>query len=154
MTPWDFSKICEWVYLSLSIFKRPYIYHFCSDLDGRHTVENNIPLLPQAWLRAWPRRTRRPAKRHVAKKLPELHGNYYSSIKIYKETNTLLENTSGQHVSKLLSDFLSTSYIFLSHFCIYFYQTTMWVFFWRNHYSVLKKTYLPWQQRGKQSPSM
>ena len=24
----------------------------------------------------------------------------------------------------------------MSHFCIYFYQTTMWVFFWKNHYSV------------------
>ena len=26
--------------------------------------------------------------------------------------------------------------MFLSHFCIYFYQITMWVFFWRNHFSV------------------
>ena len=47
---------------------------------------NNIPLLPQASLRDWPRRTRRSAKRHVVKKLRELQVNYYSSTNIYKET--------------------------------------------------------------------
>ena len=49
--------------------------------------DNNTPLLPQARLRSRLRRTRLPSKRHMTKKLPELHGNYYSSIIIYKETN-------------------------------------------------------------------
>ena len=39
---------------------------------------NNIELLPHARLVAWPRRTRRPAKCHVAEILPEVHGNYYN----------------------------------------------------------------------------
>ena len=48
---------------------------------------NNVPLLPHVIIMAWPRRTGRPAKCHVKKKLPEVHGNYYSSIRIYKEMN-------------------------------------------------------------------
>ena len=44
-------------------------------------------LLPHARLKTRPRQTKRPARRRVEKKLSEVHGNYYSSIKIYKETN-------------------------------------------------------------------
>ena len=36
---------------------------------------------------ARPRCTRRPVKRNVEKKLPEVHGDYYNQIKIYKDTN-------------------------------------------------------------------
>ena len=51
------------------------------------TICNNIPLLPHVRLMAHPRCTRRPAKRHVVKKLPKVHGNYYNQIKTYNETN-------------------------------------------------------------------
>ena len=51
-------------------------------------TKNNIPLLPHARLMARPRHTRRPAKFHVGKKLPKMHGNYNNRIKIYNQTNT------------------------------------------------------------------
>ena len=52
-----------------------------------YNFQDIILLLPHARFRAWPRWMKHPAKRPVAKTLPKLHGNYYSSINIYKETN-------------------------------------------------------------------
>ena len=48
---------------------------------------NNILLSTHVRLMDRPRWTRGSNKRHVAKTLPEVHGNYYNRIKIYKETN-------------------------------------------------------------------
>ena len=45
------------------------------------TKQNNIPLLTHARLLDLPRRMMRPDKRHMAKQLPEYHGNSYSLIK-------------------------------------------------------------------------
>ena len=52
---------------------------------------DNIPLLQHARLMARLRQTRCPAKLHVAKKLPKVHGNYQSSIEIYEETDNYQE---------------------------------------------------------------
>ena len=53
-----------------------------------------------------PHRMRHPAKFHVVKNLPEVHGNYYSSIRIYKETNI---------IDKILSDNMFQNYFLISY---------------------------------------
>ena len=47
-----------------------------SEVDAYKNLLEIIPSIPHAIPITWPRQTRRPAKRHVAKKLPEVHGNY------------------------------------------------------------------------------
>ena len=46
-----------------------------NNIEVRTITINNIPLLQYARIMARLRRTRRPAKRHVAKKLPKVRGN-------------------------------------------------------------------------------
>ena len=81
-----------------------------------------------------PRRTRRPDKRHMAKKLPEVHGGYYFSVKIYKEMN----------IEKKLADNIFWNYFLISHQRYKCFVQFMYIFltdndvriFWRNHFSV------------------
>ena len=121
-------------------------------LNSDSPPEYPIPLLPQARLMAWPGRTNRTAKCHVVKKLPKVHGNYYSSIKIYKDTGIQY---------KILADNMFRNYFMISYwrhkcFCpisaYFFYQTTMWVFLNESIWVYFLKPSPPWQQWGKQSP--
>ena len=74
-------------------------------------------------------RTRRPAKRHVAKKSPEVYGNCYNQIKIYKKKNI---NYKILAYNMFWNQFMMP-YRRNKYFCpisVYiFHQTTMWAFF-------------------------
>ena len=92
---------------------------------------NNIRLLPHARIRARPCCTRRPDKRHMEKTLPEVHGDYKSSIQIYKETNINL---------KLLADNLLWNYFMVFYQRHIMFVPFMYTFLRNNNVSnVLKK---------------
>ena len=100
---------------------------------------NNIPLLPHAILMSLLRRTRRPAKNHVAKKLPKAHGNYYNQIKIYKETNIQFKIL----VDNMFQNYFLISYrrhnFFVLFLCIYFPNNDVSIFLTKPFQCIFNK---------------
>ena len=95
----------------------------------------------------WSRRTRRPAKHHVEKKLPKVHGNYYNRIKVYRKTNTnykILADNMFRNCFQIYYQrhniFLPFLYIFTKRRCEYFFDKTISVYFSTRQKEVIPKT--------------
>ena len=83
--------------------------------------------------------TRCTAKRHMAKKLPEVHGNYKISIKIHMEMVVHYKILVDNMIRNQFLIYYQRHKSFLSNFCKCFYQTMMWVIFFTKPFQCIFK---------------